>query len=191
MIKKITTLLLLILLSGCFAEDNKTDTNTTSLHPEKKEASLFTLTTIEGSTIHIDESKEGLNFKEFQDKVVLFIFFGYRCPPCLKEIPLLTELTNKKLKDLEIIAMEVQGLNEKRLKAFAERSGANYNLISSDGNRPFIDYIIQRANWQGSIPFLLGFDKEGTVKIVHTGGVNREQFDKIYTALSQESNSTE
>ncbi len=197
MIKRITTLLLLILLSGCFADENNqskegnssTQANTKQTENQEK-SSLFTLKTIEGKEIHINESQGGLEFQEFKNKAVLFIFFGYKCPPCLREVPVLIELQNEKHQDLEIIALEVQGLNNKNLKDFAEKKGTNYHLVSGEDNRQFIDYIIQKANWRGSIPFLLGFDKQGVVQIVHIGGINKMQFDKIYDSLSKENNET-
>ncbi len=197
MIKRITTLLLLILLSGCFANENNqskekngTTPNSNKSNETKEISSLFTLKTIEGKAIHINESQGGLSFQEFKNKNVLFIFFGYKCPPCLKEVPELIKLQNEKHHDLEIVALEVQGLNEEKLKDFAKRKETNYHLVSGENNRKFIDYIIQKANWRGSIPFLLGFDKKGVVQIVHVGGINKEQFDKIYISLSKEDNNT-
>ena len=186
--KKITSLLLILLLSGCFANEKKEDNTSTEkiTTTPQKSSSLFTLETIHGEKIHINETKGGLDFQEFKNKAVLFVFFGYRCPPCLREVPELIALNNEKHKDLEIIALEVQGLNPEGLQDFAKRTGVNYKLISSDNNNDFINYIVQRANWKGNIPFLLGFDKQGVVQVVHTGGIAKEQFDKIYTALSQE-----
>ncbi|MCH9739789.1 MAG: TlpA family protein disulfide reductase [Epsilonproteobacteria bacterium] len=183
MIHKITAILLLLLLLGCSSNHETKETNSTTT--EKKISSLFTLETIQGKTLHIDESEGGLTFHEFKNKVVIFVFFGYRCPPCLAEIPALTELNNQAHKDLEIVGLEVQGLNNTKLEDFAKRTGANYHLISGETNRAFIDYIIQKANWRGGIPFLLAFDKKGVVKVVHTGGVSKEQFEKIYADLSK------
>jgi len=194
MIKKTTTLLLILLLSGCFASDeNRTKPKTTPTKetvPTQTTQSLFSLKTIQGETLHLNELKEGFQFQEFKDKAVLFVFFGYKCPPCLREIPELIALQNKNYPDLEIVAMEVQGLSEDQLQAFAKKKGMNYHLIAGESHRAFIDYIIQRANWRGSIPFLLGFDKSGTVQIVHIGGVTQSQFQKIYTALTQSKTSS-
>ena len=157
----------------------KVETNAT------EETSLFTLTTLEGKSIHIDESEGGLAFKEYKDKVVLVLFFGYRCPPCIAEIPVLKALTDKGHKDLEIIAIEVQGQTEEQLKAFKKRKGINYTLVASQDNFDFIDYIAKKANWGGSIPFLIGFDKKSVVKVVHVGGLGADQFDNIYTTLAE------
>lgn len=214
MFKILNTLLLAILLTACSAQESNetketnkteaTETNKTEVKEnvakiEKTEtpkpiaseespsekSSLFTLTTLEGKKININESEGGLSFKEYQDKVVLVLFFGFRCPPCLAEIPVLKALTDKGHKDLEIIAIEVQGQTEEQLKSFKKRKGINYTLIASEGNFDFIDYIAKQANWSGAIPFLVGFDKKSVVKVVHAGGLGAKDFDNIYETLAK------
>jgi len=146
---------------------------------------LFTLTTLEGKTITIKETAGGLVFEEFKDKAVILIFFGYKCPPCRAEIPVLKALINKGHKDLEIIALEVQGLKKEDLKVFKEKKGINYNLVAGEGNYKFISYIGDKANWKGAIPFLIGFNKKGEVNVVHVGGIGASEFDNIYESISK------
>ena len=212
MFKIINTLLLLVLLTACSSQESK-ESNTTevkenvvkeeTIQPIAKksvavqesngtettstssETSLFTLTTLEGKTLHVDEAPGGLSFKEYKDKVVIVLFSGYRCPPCIAEIPVLKALTDKGHKDLEIVALEVQGQTQEQLRAFKKRKGINYTLVASAGNFEFIDYIAKKANWGGSIPFLIGFDKKSEVKVVHVGGLGAEQFDQIYSTLAE------
>jgi thiol-disulfide isomerase/thioredoxin len=45
----------------------------------------------------------------------------------------------------------------------------NYDLVSSKDANDFIYYIAQRARWQGGIPFLIIFDKQGRVADVIQG----------------------
>jgi thiol-disulfide isomerase/thioredoxin len=201
-----TLLLLTVLFTACSSQESndKAETNTSiekvkSINVDKntsveqnnsivkveKKTSLFTLTTLEGKSIHIDETEGGLKFEEYKDKVVLVLFFGHRCPPCLREIPVLKALTDKGHKDLEIIAIEVQGLGEKQLKAFKESKGINYTLVANTGNSNFVNYIAQQTQWSGAIPFLVGFDKNSVVKIVHAGGLGAKDFDNIYTSLAK------
>jgi len=144
--------------------------------------SIFTIETIDGKKIHVDEAEAGLTFQEFKNKAVFVIFFGHRCPPCLAEIPSLIELEKKKHPDLEIIALEVQGLNEEKLKFFQSKKGINYHLAvqRNENNNKFLGYIASKAQWGGSIPFLISFDPKGEVKMVHVGGLRYETLDKIY-----------
>lgn len=155
-----------------------------------KNVPLFTLTTLEGKKLHIRETAGGLQFEEFKNKAVILIFFGHKCPPCLAEIPILKKLRDKGNQDLEIIGVEVQRLAPQRLKTFVKQKGINYNIVSGNDNYPFISYISQKANWTGAIPFLLGFDKKGSVEFVHLGGIGAQGFDNIYNTLSKENNSS-
>jgi len=172
------------------AESNATEKNVSTEKVEetitkKKKESLFTLTTLEGKSIHIDETEGGLTFEEYKDKVVLVLFFGHRCPPCLREIPVLKALVEQGHTDLEIIAIEVQGYAKDQLKAFKEAKGINYTLVTYDDSLNFINYIGQQTQWSGAIPFLVGFDKNSVVKIVHAGGLAAKDFDNIYNSLAK------
>ena len=160
----------------------------TEATPEKLIKNLFQLTTLDGKTLHVDEAKDGIIFQEHKGKVVFLLFFGYRCPPCLGEIPALKALTDEKHKDLEIIAMEVQRLPNDQLKLFQKDKGINYTLLSGEEptNTQFISYIGQRAQWGGSIPFLIAINPHGEVKVVHVGGMGASQFKTIYEKLAQE-----
>ena len=211
MIKLLNTVLLTLLITACSTseETHKKELNTTgemtqeeskthktaetpqNLGPTKAKAlekqtalkkSIFTIQTIDGKEIHVDETDGGLTFQEFKDKAVIVIFFGYRCPPCLGEIPALIKLTKQNHPDLEIIALEVQGLDEARLKVFQAKKGINYHLAvqRNENNSDFLSYVASRAQWGGSIPFLISFNPKGEVKMVHVGGLRYNQLEKIY-----------
>jgi len=216
MFKTISVALLLLLLTACSAEENTKQTETKKVEVTTKvlektttqkssptennqikeikkpltKESLFTLTTLEGKTIHVNETEGGLIFEEFKNKAVLLIFFGHRCPPCLKEIPALIEMQNKKYDDLEIVAIEVQRLDKKDLKEFQANKGINYNLLSSENHFDFIDFIGKQANWGGSIPFLAAFDTKGKVQLIHAGGIDKAGFEGIYKDLTGKNKST-
>ena len=208
-LKIVTPLLFTLLLASCSSSESN-DKNTSveqKQHVEKKEPikqetvtspsanakevpqktaikkSILTIQTIEGKEIHVDEAVAGLTFQEYKNKTVFVIFFGYRCPPCLQEMPHLIALMKKQHPDLEIIALEVQGLNKEQLKAFKKEKGINYTLALGSQNNQFISYIASKAQWGGSIPFFIAFDKTGEVKIVHIGALNTEQLNSVYNEL--------
>ena len=209
MTTKILILLFMLLFTGCFSNEKSSDEKRLEKpssdlnHTQKQEAKvekietkkaestkvesstqpLFSLTTIKGKKINISELSGGLSIHEFKDKVVFFIFFGHRCPPCIAEIPALIELTKEGHKDLEIIGLEVQELDDTSLTNFAKNKAINYHLISSEKNQEFISYIASKAGWTGAIPFLLAMDTKGVVQIVHAGGLGKAQFDNMYNEL--------
>jgi len=195
-VKKVVVLLILLfVISACDSKTEKKSDNNSSGVTEKsviadnkkisKEESkeiTFTLETIDGTTIHIKEIENGLEFQEFKGQPIYLILFGYRCPPCLKEIPELIELT-KEHQDLKIIAMEVQGLDSDALQEFVTDRGINYPVISGYNYMDFISYIQLKAQWGGAIPLLLGLNKKGEVEIMQIGGVSKRELEIGYKEL--------
>jgi len=172
-------------------EANKTvEVPQEKVKPEPTETyakNIFELTTITGDTLHVDEVENGISFKEHNDKVVFLIFFGYRCPPCLAEIPDLLKIVDEQKEKLEVIAVEVQRLPEEQLKIFAESKKLNYTVLSGEytENSKFVSYIAERAQWSGAIPFMVGIKPSGEVGMVHVGGTSYEDFKNVFNELSE------
>ena len=173
-------------------EEVKKDTSTIKSTEATKKIetyakNIFKLTTVEGDTIHVDEVENGIVFQEHKEKVIFLLFFGYRCPPCLSEIPALKKIAKEKGDKLEIIAMEVQRLPEEQLKIFKESKKLNYTVLSGEHreNSKFISYIAERSQWTGSIPFLVGVKPSGEVGFVHVGGMGYNQFNNVFEQLSK------
>ena len=212
MTKIIPTLILAFLLTACTSQENgeekkfntdkkaETATQTTTTEKnvsteankvveEKAETyakNIFTLTDTKGNKLHVDESENGIVFQEHKDKVVFVIFFGYRCPPCLAEIPVIKEMVEEKGDKLAVIGLEVQRLPEEQLKIFEDSKKLNYTILSGDhsANLNFVSYIAERAQWNGSIPFLVGINPKGEVGVVHVGGIGKGEFENVFKQLS-------
>jgi len=153
-------------------------------HPKN----IFQIIDSDGNTLHVDEEENGISFQEHKNKVVFLLFFGYHCPPCLGEIPELIELQKEKGDKLAIIAIEVQRLPENQLKSFKALKKINYTLLSdsTQNNSKFVSYIAQRAQWQGSIPFLVGINPHGEVNFVHLGGMSKSSLEQVFEQLSEQ-----
>ena len=166
--KKILTLgviLFSLLSSSLQAEDN------------------MSITDIKGKSYKIVGTEEGLKVKGLEGKIVFLEFFGHRCPPCIKSIPHLINLQNKYKDKLAIIAVEVQGLGNNQLKKFAAKKGINYIVASDEKTKGLIDYISNRAQWQGSIPFMLAMDKTGKVQFAQAGMIPESSLEKLINQL--------
>ncbi len=147
--------------------------------------SSIELTDIQGKKYTVTGTKEGLKISGMEGKVVFLEFFGHRCPPCLASIPHLIDLQKKHQGKLAIISVEVQGLSQDQLKAFAKKKGMNYTIISGEQERLFVSYISQRAQWQGSIPFLLALDKKGDVQFIQAGMLPESSLEELFQQLSR------
>jgi thiol-disulfide isomerase/thioredoxin len=129
----------------------------------------------------------GLKFEELKDKAVLVVFFGYKCPPCLREIPRLNKLASKHKEDLEIVAFEVQGLSGDDLREFVKEKNIQYNVIEGLKYMEFISYIQYRAQWQGAIPYLIALNKKGEVEFAQVGGLFDKELEYIYKEITKDS----
>jgi thiol-disulfide isomerase/thioredoxin len=70
------------------------------------------------------------------------------------------------------------------LEAFrAAGKPINYDVVSSKDAGQFVDYIGQRAGWEGYIPFLLVLDGEGKAAAMVPGMPSEEKLDGIIQSI--------
>lgn len=145
----------------------------------------MSMTDIQGKTYKVEGTEQGLIIKGLEGKVVFLEFFGHKCPPCLASMPHLIDLQKKHKKDLAIVAIEVQGLDNKALTAFAKEKSLNYTVVSEEKASALVSYIQQRAQWQGSIPFLVALDPQGDVQFVQAGMLPEASLEDLISQLKK------
>ena len=144
----------------------------------------FSMTDIEGKTYKITGTDQGLKIKGLEGKIIFLEFFGHKCPPCLKSIPHLKKLQKKHKDKVAIISIEVQGYDRTRLTKFAKEKGMNYITVSQDDAGELVQYISERAEWRGSIPFLVALDTEGVVQFVQAGMLPESSLEELIKQLT-------
>jgi len=161
--------------------------STTSIVSADDKPLVYTLTTTNNQEITVNDTKEGLDFKEFKGKAVLLTLFGHRCPPCIREIPTFVELTTKHPNDLAIVALEAQNYPEDEVKEFQEEHKMNYNVIAGINHNDFITYISGRAGYTSGIPLplLIAIDKHGEVQNVHAGELTLDELESLVKDLNK------
>jgi thiol-disulfide isomerase/thioredoxin len=168
-----TSLLLLSLLTYTQAAENE------------KPLAEMTMTDITGKTYDVVGTEQGLNIRGLEGKVIFLEFFGHRCPPCLESIPHLIKLQKKYKNKLAIVSIEVQGYNQEQTKKFAKEKGMNYIVVSEEKASELVGYIQQRAQWRGSIPFLVAMDTKGDVQFVQAGMLPEASLEELISQLSK------
>ena len=143
----------------------------------------MSMTDIKGKTYQVTGTEQGLKIKGLEGKIVFLEFFGHKCPPCLASIPHMIKLQNKYKDKLAIVSVEVQGYNNSQLKSFAKEKGMNYIVVSNEKANGIVDYISARAQWQGSIPFLVAMDKKGNVQFVQAGMLPESSLEELIKQL--------
>lgn len=149
------------------------------------QAAPMTITDIKGKTYNVTGTEQGLTIEGLEGKVVFLEFFGHKCPPCIASIPHMNHLQKKYQDKLAVIAIEVQGYNNEEVKKFAQEHKINYIAISEEKASDFVYYIQQRAQWRGSIPFMVALDTKGDVQFVQAGMLSEPELEQLYTELSK------
>ncbi len=124
--KNIITVLLIVLLIGCYTESEKRSDNQKQNQPKPQNLSQlrpapdFTLEDINGETFSL---------RNVKGKTVLMVFWATWCPHCKGEIPDLNDIyENYKDKDFDIFAISVDD-NMEKLKKFVEKNKIQYNVL--------------------------------------------------------------
>jgi len=145
---------------------------------------VMTMTDTNGKTYKVQGTEQGLKIEGLEGKVIFLEFFGHKCPPCLASIPHLIKLQKKYKDTLVIISIEVQGYNTAQATAFVKEKGMNYIVVSEETASELVSYIQQRAQWRGSIPFLVALDTTGNVQFVQAGMLPESSLEELITQLS-------
>jgi thiol-disulfide isomerase/thioredoxin len=180
--KKIFSLLVAAVLSSSFAmaEQAKAPAPAKTQKPAKDE---FVVTTITGKKIKIYGTVKGMEIPQYKGKVVMIEFWGTHCPPCRRSIPHYIDIMKKYGKNVALIAIEAQNTPKSALIDFAKSKGINYDVVSTADAGNFIDYVAQRAQWRGSIPFLIIVDKKGEVVTMQVGLVPEASIVRVLKQL--------
>ncbi|CAA6814914.1 MAG: Thioredoxin [uncultured Campylobacterales bacterium] len=149
----------------------------------------FNLKDVKNNEINIAVNKNGIKFKEFENKVILLDFFGLACPPCIASIPKLVSIQKNYKNSFEIVGVEVQNkLTIKQLKLFFKKFKINYTIINSKKADSLVSFISQITKWEGGIPFMLLIDTKGQIRTIYRGIVNKTELSNdIEQLLKQKS----
>jgi len=143
----------------------------------------MSMTDVTGKTYKVNGTQNGLNIEGLEGKVVFLEFFGHKCPPCLASIPHLKDIQTKHKDKLAIVAIEVQGYTDPQVKNFVKEKGINYITAAEEKAAELVNYISQRAQWRGSIPFMVALDTKGDVQFVEAGMIPEATLEEIIAKL--------
>jgi len=161
----ILTILSVTLFTGCGDKDKIDENIVADTETKAKELPIFNLTTSTGKSIKIVTGSDGWKFVGLEGKVVLLDFFGTWCPPCKAEIPHLLNIRKKLKADFEILGIDVgpRGggtTSPEELAEFIKEFKVTYPITTGGDNGKLFG-AVKELNPNGSIPFMLLFNKQG------------------------------
>jgi len=106
-------------------------------------------------------------------KPAVINFFATWCPPCREEIPGFVEVYNKhKEKGFELVGISLDTDTRESLPGFLMSNKVGYKIL-------FADLATARAyGGVSSLPTTFFVGKDGEIKNVHVGYMDRDAFDK-------------
>jgi len=117
-----------------------------------------------------DFSGKELNLKDYHGKLIIINFWATWCAPCKREMPSLDQLfQNKKFKNLEIFAINVEDGNIKKAKSFFENLDIKKLEVFFDYNLNFVNEFKLRG-----VPTTVLINKKGEEFARIIGEVNFE-----------------
>lgn len=154
-------------------KDNESDVSQNSNQIEEnslpidigKEAPNFTLNTLEGETVSLED---------YRGKTVLINFWATDCPYCVKEMPDLNKLyINHKDEDFEVLAINV-GESEADVKAYLNGTDYQFTILLDSKANTAISYMVT------GIPMSVMIDEEGIIRAIKIGLMSYDVMEDMF-----------
>ena len=132
-----SSILIVVLLSGCGSEDAKTIIEDSGDFKDLKVLSnkTYNLKTLDGKTITFKVEDGVLTSKQLNGKIVLINFWATWCAPCLEEMPTFSKLYEKYNDKFEIIGVLMEkNKDAKELALFIKEFNMKFPITEGDEN---------------------------------------------------------
>lgn len=118
--------------------------------------------------------------REWHDTIRLVNFWATWCPPCIREIPLLTEIQREYgERGVQVIGIAIDEIDA--VAEFAAEFRFNYPVLI--GQEDAMDLGNQFLDGFVGLPFTAFTDRNGRILRVHSGEIHRQQIEAILAEL--------
>ena len=136
--------------------------------PIMSDSTTLNFPTLNGNIIRVNASGFNMEFlsPKYRNKNVLIFMFGYDCPHCLKEMPIIRRLQNNP--NLKIIGIHAKSMiGDKRLKNFVASKGLNFDILSFKNDIKMIRFLKNAGYFDDEVPTSILVHKDGTMENVY------------------------
>ncbi|MDR1955924.1 MAG: TlpA family protein disulfide reductase [Treponema sp.] len=127
----------------------------------------FTFTTPEGKPMKLSS---------YRGKPVALHFWTTWCGPCIRELPLISALTQAKAQELTVLAVNCAE-TEQTVASFLGRNSITLNVVMDQDSR------ISRLYAIDAIPQTYLIDAEGIIRSIRVGAYTRGELNRDISAL--------
>jgi thiol-disulfide isomerase/thioredoxin len=150
--KKITIIVIIILLTGTFAFSYLNNDNSEYNRPEvgvevDKSAPDFELTDLNGDSVQLSD---------YRGQKVFLNFWASWCPPCRSEMPDIQKLYQEKFDNFKIIAINV-GESKAAAAEFIKKNNFDFKVILDKNQEVSREYLVR------GIPTSYFLDENGVI----------------------------
>ncbi len=134
---------------------------------------------IDFSLPDLDGKKHSLN--EWRGKVIVLNFWATWCPPCREEIPLFIALQKRYgAGGIQLLGVATADSKDS-VVAYRQSAGMNYPILIGDDDA--MDIMARYGNRQGSIPFTVIIDRQGTIVARKLGAFDQAELMRVLGPL--------
>jgi thiol-disulfide isomerase/thioredoxin len=165
---------------------NNIEESIESSHPSlsTSNSSGYQLPTIQGQSLSVNEQRTGLNFPQYQGKIILLQIFGKDCEFCFKEMPIIQKIQRKYQGKLQIIAIQGQErMSPATSSRLIQKYDMNYPIVERDDAKNLLSYIGTTYNWTGVLPFIQIIKDGSTEATFSDGGVSFSELSEVIGGL--------
>lgn len=120
----------------------------------------------------VDISGNRVSSSQFQGKATVINFFASWCPPCREEIPGFVEVYDKyRARGLELVGISFDTDTKETLPVFMMQNRIGYRILMGDT-------ATARAYGVNPIPATFFVGKDGRIKYVHVGLMEKDDFER-------------
>jgi len=163
-----------VLLSGCSSSSEDSATAETAAKettpppaPAGKGAPApdFTLARLDGSELQLSSLK---------GKAVIIDFWDTWCPPCIKAMPHLQELSVEYAGELVVVGVALGREGQEKVQAFTDKNGITFDVVmfNNDPN------LITAFGGIQSIPTTFLVDGNGIIREKWVGGFGKAEYER-------------
>ncbi len=130
-----------------------------------EQAPAFSLVSTDGETISLDA---------LRGKVVVLNFWASWCPPCVSELPVLSEFARTH-PDLAVIGISMDNVTPEKLRVTAQRLGISYPVVQADARTQSLYGVT-------TLPTTVVVGPSGEVWQVRVGTVSESWLERMVEA---------
>lgn len=128
----------------------------------------------------VDLNGQPQQMAQWKGKTIIVNFWATWCPPCLKEMPELSNL-HKKYQSRNLVVLGISSDEPDKIRQFSQETPVSYPLLSGDIDAMHISESL--GNNKSVLPYTAIISPDGSVKMTYFGLVTQALLEESFLPL--------